>query len=444
MRTLILLACTTMLAACGGAGPQSAGGSAPPTGGGTTGGTGNGSGDSHTFVNPTEPKTYKAVGGSHSYEYAVEDFGDVLRDTNGNPVLDTNGDTIATQRSRGMTSQGAQLYQGDATTVRNTNLTIAYNPRDAIFDVSFSNGLAGTGTQSRFQDPVHRTDFGGAVEPQFGTPNLASAAWNIPGINYLESGSGENLVISRPVVGGEDQFQFDLANGAIAGSYDSTTFFYQTPGTETQYVTFAGYLRNQASVAKVEIQNPDGSTTDYIRQTNDIERGAFAFGEITLNDQVPTTGTGSFVGSTLASMVFNDQPDVNGNFDTYFQWIAGRATTDVNFGANTFSLSLNGVVGAPMFDGTSGQHSILENAQFRANGAGQIDLVQAGGFFGQFNEAWFVNPGGARLDLVIAGSSIDGAFYGPNGQEVGGGYRIVGGTPDERIDILGTFVGIKN
>ena len=43
--------------------------------------------------------------------------------------------------------------------------------------------------------------------------------------------------------------------------------------------------------------------------------------------------------------------------------------------------------------------------------------------------------------MVIAGSSIDGAFYGPNGVELGGGYRIVGGTPDERIDILGTFVG---
>ncbi|WP_173203779.1 transferrin-binding protein-like solute binding protein [Sphingopyxis sp. BSNA05] len=42
---------------------------------------------------------------------------------------------------------------------------------------------------------------------------------------------------------------------------------------------------------------------------------------------------------------------------------------------------------------------------------------------------------------MIAGSSINGAFYGPDAEELGGGYRIVGGTPDERIDILGTFVG---
>ena len=37
----------------------------------------------------------------------------------------------------------------------------------------------------------------------------------------------------------------------------------------------------------------------------------------------------------------------------------------------------------------------------------------------------------------------DGAFYGPNGEEAGGGFRIVGGKPDERVDIVGAFVGKK-
>lgn len=416
MRLLILLASTAMLAACGGAGPQTAGSSAPPTGsGGTGGGTsggGTGGGTAHTFVDPTQPKTYTAVGSSHSYNNTVESPG------------------AAGAR------QGSQLYQGDATTVRNSNLTIAYNPRDAIFDVSFNNTLAGTSAVSRFQDPLHRTDFGGAVEPQIGTPDLGAAQFGIQGINYLESGSSSNVFFSLP-----GEFAFDLVDPGQSGSYDSTTFFYQTPGTDTQYVSFAGYLRNRASVSNITIDNPDGSTTEFIRQNNQFERGAFAFGETTSSDQVPTTGTGTFEGTMLASMVFNDQPDATGNFDTYFQWIAGSSTTNVDFGANTFSLSLDGTVGAPLFDGTSRQHSVLENARFRANGAGDISLVSAGGFLGQFNEAWFVNPGGNRLDLVIAGSSVNGAFYGPNGTEVGGGYRIVGGTPDERIDILGTFVG---
>ncbi len=414
MRLLILLASTTMLAACGGAGPQSAG-SAAPVGSGTGSGAGNGSGETHTFVNPTEPKSYTGVGSTHSYRYQVVDAG-------------TPG-----------AGQGGQLYQGDAKTVRNSNLTIDYSPRDAIFNVSFTNGLAGTTGTSRFQDPLHRTDFGGILEPQFGTPDLESAAFGLQEINYLESGSADN-VSRRP--GGE--FVFDLINTAAAGSYDVTTFFYQTPGTETQYVTFSGYLRNTAGLVQSEIDNPDGSTSTILTQTNTFERGALAYGELSANDAVPTSGTGSFEGTMLASMVFNDQPDTLGNTDTYFQWVAGRANTTVDFGANTFALSLDGTVGAPLFDGTSRGHSVLENAQFRANGAGQIDLVAAGGFLGQFNEAWFVNPGGARLDVNIAGSSIDGAFYGPNGDEVGGGYRIVGGTPDERIDILGTFVGRGN
>ncbi|MDB5710610.1 MAG: transferrin binding protein-like solute binding protein, partial [Sphingomonas bacterium] len=55
----------------------------------------------------------------------------------------------------------------------------------------------------------------------------------------------------------------------------------------------------------------------------------------------------------------------------------------------------------------------------------------------------FVRPGMADFPLVIAGSSIDGAFDGPNGEELGAGFRIVGGTPDQRIDILGVLTGKK-
>ena len=411
MRILILLASTTMLAACGGAGPQTAGSVAPPTGTGTSGST-----SPHTFVNPTEPKTYTAVGSTHSYSYKVKDAPD------------------------GGASQFAQLYQGDATTVRNSNLSVAYNPRDAIFDVKFNNGLAGTTETKRFQDPIHRTDFGGQAGPQFGTPDLNSATYGLSGINYLEAGGSTNVVRVSPT-----EFIFDLVDPSSAGSYDVSTFFYQKPGTETRYVTFAGYLRNSMGLVQSEIDNPadPDNPIKILTQSNSFERGAMAYGQFTGNDNVPKTGTGSYNGSMLASMVFNDQPDRNGNFDTYFQWIAGRATTSVNFGANTFELSLNGKVGAPLFDGTSRQHTILEGATFNANGMGQIDLIKAGGFFGQFQNAWFVNPGSGRYDLFIAGSSIDGAFYGPNGEEVGGGYRIVGGTPDERIDILGTFVGKK-
>jgi hypothetical protein len=197
MRLLILLASTTMLAACGGAGPQSAGSSAPPTGSGGTGG-GTDSDTVHTFADPTEAKTYTAIGSSHSYQSTVDDPGG-------------NGQ----QRTVRQTTQTGQIYQGDATTVRNSNLTIAYDPRDAIFNVSFTNGLAGTSGASRFQDPLHRTNFGGAVEPQFGTPDLASDMWGIPGVQYLESGSLSNVAQARPVAGGPDEFLFNLITNCL-------------------------------------------------------------------------------------------------------------------------------------------------------------------------------------------------------------------------------------
>ena len=100
---------------------------------------------------------------------------------------------------------------------------------------------------------------------------------------------------------------------------------------------------------------------------------------------------------------------------------------------------------APQLDYYTGPESsvLSAGATFNASGDGLINLITFGGFKGQFDSAYFTNPAGDRHDVTIAGSTIDGAFYGPNGEEAGGGFRIVGGNPDERIDVLGAFVGVK-
>jgi hypothetical protein len=68
--------------------------------------------------------------------------------------------------------------------------------------------------------------------------------------------------------------------------------------------------------------------------------------------------------------------------------------------------------------------------------------VRNGGFFGKFSAAAFgATNNGAPGALNLAGSSFDGAFYGPKANEVGGGFHISGATPDERIDIVGGFTG---
>lgn len=405
MRHVLLLATVSLLSACAGAGDGgvvSAGSNAPGqgnTGGGGAGTGGGQTGSGHTFAAPTEVRTYAAIGGVQSFQY---------------------------ETSQRFGRQQSQLYQGNATTARNSGISVTFNPRDAIFDVQITEPLGGVQQDFRFQDPVHRTAFGGLREPQGGTPNLNQA-----NINYLESGSASGI----------PNFDFSQSSFVPVGEaqYQTAeqTFFYQTPGTSTQFVTFAGYVRNATNV----IEQVDVNSVAFLVQQNTLERGAFVFGERTTNNNVPVTGTGTFSGAMIATFVFNDQLDISPGAPTYFQWIDGSATTTVDFANASFALALTGVAGAPQFDVfTNRQFSIQPGAVFNAAGTGRIDLIQAGGFLGQFQSAGFTQ-GGATLPISIAGSSIDGAFFGPVANEVGGGFRIVGGTPDQRIDILGAFVG---
>ena len=396
MRKLVSLLPILSLAACGGAGPQSVGSNAVPAGPAPVGAAG-----SHRFVNPTIQKTSPAIGGVHSFSYTTQ----------------TGGNT-----------QTGQLYAGEATTARNSGITIDYSPRDGVFEVKIIAPSAHVSQTLRFQDPLHRTDFGGTREPQAGTPRLAAN-----GIQYLQAGSATQPIRFDPA-------QTDmLPVGDNQGQYSSSTFFYQKPGTETKHVTFAGFVRNATNVLDEAI--PGGGTRTL--QKNTLERAAFTFGERTDIGAVPKTGTATFNGPMIATMAYNPLRDDDPTAPTYFQWIEGRSKTTVDFAASSFTLDVNGTVFAPQFDAFTTKVAVLgQGATFTASGAGRVDLVNAGGFLGRFTTASFAQ-GGATLPVTIAGSSIDGAFFGPAAEEVGGGFRIVGGTPDQRIDILGAFTGSK-
>lgn len=407
MRLVALLIGTSMLTACGSGG---GGGIASPGSTPATPTTPTTPSTAHTFVNPTVDKTYQANGAGHNFQYGV--------------TLDAEDGSIV-QRTN-------ELYQGDATTVRQSGFTVSYSPRDAIFNVKISAPLGGVSFDNRFQDPAHRTDFGGGYEPQPGTPQLTAA-----GIQYLEVG-GINGAWYAPSGGALPRWVPDP--NAPSGSYNVDTFFYQKPGTTTKYVTFAGFLRNNISATLADDPAEPGEKT--IAYNYNLTRGAFVFGEMTANSNVPKTGSATYSGAMIASSVLNDRRDTFADAPTYFQWIEGTATAKVDFAPNVFTLDLNGQVRGPQSDIlNSNGYTIRSGATFNANGTGHLDLVYAGGFLGSFQRAWFVNPGGSRIDLLIAGSSFDGGFYGPRAEEVGGNFRIVGGTPDERIDILGAFTG---
>ena len=219
------------------------------------------------------------------------------------------------------------------------------------------------------------------------------------------------------------------------------TFFYQKPGTTTQYVTYAGYVRNALGVVK---QTDPVTKGTYLENSYSLDRAVFAYGERSDNSVVPKTGSGTYTGDMLATMVFNPLIDTDPLASTYFQWITGSQTTTVDFAKLSVSSAFTGTVSAAALDAyTNGNYVLPGGTAFTAHGSATIDLVGKGGFTGTIGDAKFTTPGGKDYVVSIAGSSLDGAFFGPAAQEIGGGFRIVGGTPDQRIDILGAYTGKK-
>ena len=424
MRTLLVSVSLLAPAACSGGGPQTVGGTAV-TGGATGTGAPTPPPDQYAeFANPTSAHTYAGVGGTHKYTYL------------------TDGRVRAGQQN--------QLYAGNATTVRDSGISVTYDPRDGIYTLAVFDQKSGANTNVRFQDPAHRTDFGGAKEPQWGVPNL-----DVPvdkNVRFLEVGTGTGVVF-----GGSNTIP---SSGEPGSSTDTTTLFFEVPGTTTKYVGYAGYIRNRISTGQGTVGGVQIPVENF-----DIERGAFAFGQHTPQGSVPKTGTGRYSGSMLATMVNNPTLDTSED-PTYFQWISGTSTVNVDFATSKVDLAFNGTVSAPqvdrytVFPGQTAQVAIAGGSTFSATGTAAIDLVNNGGFAGTVTEATFRSATGQTLqhllppanvqqntkaEGVIAGSSVNGAFYGPGGTpdrtEVGGGFRIVGGTPDQRIDIVGGFTG---
>lgn len=380
------------LAACGGSGPEALGSIAPPaTGGTTTGGTSGGSSGTNGGTGaavgtaggtaPAAPTTFLSVGSETTFSAigALHSFG-------------------YDEDVPGFDKQPI-LYQGNASTTRTPSGTINYSPRDGIFTVTFADNKAGVENTVRFQDPAHRSDFNPESRPTLEAPNIA-------GFNYLEA-SDKTM---------------------------RSTFFYQRPDATT-YVTLAGFTRQ------------DYNDTGLLAR----KHGVMVFGSLTPQTQVPLSGSGNYSGGFIASAVLNDTGDNRNPQLSYMQWITGASNVTVDFGRSTVALAFDGTVGATFQNGALIGNDALSSpagTRFQASGTAQIDLLRTGGFAGAFTNA---SLGSKAIDFrsVSAGSStagassIDGTFFGPNAVNVGGNFRIVGGVPDQRVDIQGAFTGAK-
>jgi hypothetical protein len=438
MRNLAILLTATSLAACGGGGAQSVSSTAAAAATGTSTPAATPT-PASTFIAPTVTKTYQSQAAVQSFNYDYNETLNYTKDpvlnSTGQPVLDGLGNptyavNVNTRRLVG-TSQTNQLYTANASTVRSPGVTVTYDPRNAQFTLVINqNGLSDNIT---FQDPAHRTDFRGATRPQIGVPNLeipGATDWRTRGVQYLE-----------------------VSTGSTATVYDVSTFFYELPGTSTQYVTYAGFVRNHfEDPIETTVSDSLQSQTRVARRVTKYERAAFVYGEQTPTAAVPRTGTGTFSGNMIASMVNNPSFDTDPNAGTYFQWISGTANVGVDFATGAVTTSLRGTTLAPLLDlspaisptnttGFTYQTAFLNaGATFTASATARIDLVTTGGFTGTFSNAQFVD-GTRTLPVDIVGSALDGAFYGPVANEVGASFRIVGGIPDQRVDIVGSLTG---
>ncbi|UZK66716.1 hypothetical protein [Sphingomonas sp. M1-B02] len=396
-RNFVVLSGAVLLAACGGdTAPQTVGSVAPPAGGspGSGGGVGTGGGTTTptptpaNFLDVTSAATFDAIGGFQA--------------------LDRKTDAT--------TGAVATLYTGNAATVGAPSGTISYDPRDGVFTLKVADTKANVSRDLRFQDPAHRTEYSSAGFAARQLPNLS-------GFNYLEVFDGT----SNPV------------------------FFYQRPGTQTTYVSLGGYSR---------------TAEDVTAGTFNAERGVFVFGQKTAIAQVPAAGSGTYEGGMLASMV----NDPSGGNASYLQWINGTSKIDINFATGKVDMALAGTVGPAFAQGGGAvdptRLAVGNGSTFRANGTAQVDLIRSGGFAGVFRQNVAASPGVAAQQnvgftdaagtflgvdfasvsqgLPTAGaSSIDGAFFGPGAINVGGNFRIIGGVPNQRIDIQGAFTGAK-
>lgn len=287
-----------------------------------------------------------------------------------------------------------ELYTAGQLPVGSSAVNISYDPRSAVFAVEFN--VEDIKVTPRFQDPAHRTDFGPNITPQGDVPDLAQ-------LLYLESGTSGT----------------DLS--------DIQTFFYETPGTKTRYVTLAGYVRNFRSGAVDK---------DFVINRT---RGVVAFGNQSRASDVPTKGTATYSGSMLASLVSIDVDSNPGR--SRFEWVNGTASVSVDFGKGTVATSFQGKVvpTASVFEGSPFGSMTAPNtgAAFSASGTAKFDTSGLS-YAGKIDTASF-----AGSAVNMAASSLDGTFYGPGAAETGGAFRVVGATPDTRVDFLGAFTGVK-
>jgi C-lobe and N-lobe beta barrels of Tf-binding protein B len=311
---------------------------------------------------------------------------------------------------------GDILYEGSQPVGTVADVSVDFNPRDAVYTVTAKTGSIDSTT--RFQDPAHRT-----VLQQQLVPTLSN-------YKYAEAGTGADTTVVN----------------ARSTTRDANTIFVRDVGTgarQTQYVTLAGYVKQKYSEKESTVPSPPDTQQVEVTFDTDISRSIFAYGINTAHKDIPKSGSSTYAGDLYAHIIISPQLAINnqilGNLvGDDFRSVVGTSTSTVDFGTGKIGLTLaGGVVG---YAG--------DTRSFNAVGAADIfkptpaDTVPSR-FSGAIT-SWSFGAYNKTITVPTAASTVEGGFFGPKAEEIGGAFRIIGNRPEERIDILGAFAGKKN
>jgi hypothetical protein len=322
---------------------------------------------------------------------------------------------------RYVNSNGAEIYEASQPITINDGFVITRDPRDATYIVVIK-GQNSIAANTRYQDPAHRTNYAGAA-------SLLSRRSIQPSIDY-------DLSTLLPNIANTEYYASGSASGETPVTVRKAILFTERVGTaasSTQYVSWAAYWQYDSSGANA-------------LRVQSLQRSSAVFGFNTLAQNVPTTGTGTYRGGFYADAIDGSQ----------FYTLAGTSNFDVNFVSNRGTFGLNGTFvsagpNEPSVAARLGQ-TFVAGGDFtivRPETTGGAASSPIGVFSGKVTS---LALGGVTFDYLpnetrvqsFQGNSVEGGFFGPRAEEIGATFRIVGGTPDQRLDITGAATARKN
>jgi C-lobe and N-lobe beta barrels of Tf-binding protein B len=326
-------------------------------------------------------------------------------------------------------ANGNQYYEAEQPQNLSDKLQITRDPRDATYSLVIASG--GVNRNLRWQDPAHRTLFPqGAIPANAITSNQLYTDYDVPrnkpNIEYFESGSRTST------------------------GYTSNTLFFERVGVNTKYVTWLGYRTTEYSATdNTTTQTLNTATPSYaddvkedtrvIVETSTTDRSAFVYGINTIAKDVPKIGTATYTGSLYATSISG----------VTLETIWGTAQTKVNFATDAVDLKLAGTFeNSGKIFGAIGtalvQRPDIPNTTLNPTAVQPISRIVGGFTQMTIGSTVYTSSPNASLPNTFQAGTIEGGFFGPGAAEVGGAFRIVGGQPDTRIDVMGAFTGKKN